>query len=126
MAARPPSPDANRGANRLAASPMAMKWTAVHEAAVAVGELAGVAPEYRTPNIRNFPAIMRDTGGWRQRLAEQGVDDLAAILEPGLAALLALQGSGASAGAAAQALWQEFHTARAALLALIPPLGIER
>ena len=105
---------------------MVMKWTAVHEAAAAVAELAGLAPEYRTPEIRNFPAIMRDTGGWRCRLAAQGVDDLAAILEPGLAALLTLQGSGACAAAAAQALWQEFHTARAGLLSLIPPLGIER
>lgn len=105
---------------------MALKWTAVHEAAAAIGELARIAPEYRTPEIRNFPAIMRDTGGWRMRLAEQGVDDLAAILEPGLAALLTLHGSGAPAGAAAQALWQEFHLARTGLLALIPPLGTER
>jgi hypothetical protein len=105
---------------------MAMKWGAVHEAAAAIAELAGIPPEYRTPEIRNFPAIMRDTGGWRLRLATQGVDDLAAILEPGLAALLTLHGSGVPATAAAQALWQEFHTARTGLLALIAPLGIER
>lgn len=105
---------------------MALKWTAVHQAAGAIAELAGIAPEYRSPEIRNFPAMMHDTGGWRLRLAEQGVDDLAAILEPGLAALLALHGSGAPAHAAALALWQEFHRARAGLLALIPPLGIER
>ena len=126
MAARPPSSDVQRGTARLAASPFAMKWTAVQTAAAAVGELAGLAPEYRTPEVRNFPAIMRDTGGWRLRLAEQGVDDLAAILEPGLAALVALHGSGVPAAPAAQALWHEFHSARAALLALIPPLGIER
>jgi len=126
MAAHPPSFEANRSDSRLAASPLALKWAAAHEAAAAVSELAGLAPEYRTPDIRNFPAIMRDTGGWRERLAKQGVDDLAAILEPGLAALLALQGSGVSAAPAARALWQEFHTARAGLLALIPPLGIER
>jgi hypothetical protein len=126
MAGNPSSSDPKSGARRLAASPMAIKWTAVHEAAAAVAELAGIAPEYRTPDVRNFPAIMRDTGGWRLRLAQQGVDDLAAILEPGLAALLALHGSGAPAGAAAQALWQEFQLARAGLLALIPPLGIDR
>ncbi|WP_298172263.1 hypothetical protein [Novosphingobium sp.] len=125
MATRPPSHDANRAGGHAAASQMAMKWKAVH-AAAAIGELAGIAPEYRSPEIRNFPAMLRDTGGWRYRLAEQGVDDLAAILEPGLAALLALHGSGAPASAAALALWQEFHTARAGLLALIPPLGIER
>jgi hypothetical protein len=105
---------------------MSMKWAAVHEAAAAVSELAGLAPEFRTPDVRNFPAIMRDTGGWRLRIAQQGVEDLAAILEPGLAALLALHGTGTPPAAAARALWQEFHGARAALLALIPPLGIER
>lgn len=126
MASPPPSQEANHGAARPAASPMAMKWTAVHEASAAIGELAGIAPEFRTAEIRNFPAIMRDTGGWRLRLAEQGVDDLAAILEPGLAALLALQNSGASAGPPALALWQEFQTARTGLLALIVPLGIDR
>ncbi len=118
--------DAKSGSPRLAASPMAIKWAAVHEAAAAVAELAGLAPEFRTPDVRNFPAIMRDTGGWRLRLAQQGVDDLAAILEPGLAALVALHGSGAPVEAAALALWQEFQIARASLLALIQPLGIAR
>ena len=103
-----------------------MKWSAVHDAAAAVSEMAGLAPEYRKPDVRNFPAIMRDTGGWRHDLAQQGVDDLAAIMEPGLAALLALHAKGAPGTAAAAALWQEFQSARGALLALIPPLGIER
>ena len=107
-------------------SAMSMKWAAVHDAAAAVGELAGLAPEYRMPDVRNFPAIMRDTGGWRQSVAQQGVDDLAAIMEPGLAALLAVQARGAPVAAAALALWQEFQSARGALLALIPPLVIER
>ena len=91
-----------------------------------MGALAGQAPEYRKADVRNFPAIMRDTGGWRLIVAQEGVDDLAAIMEPGLAALLALHGQGAPALNPALALWQEFQAARAALLALIPPLGIER
>jgi len=126
----PPSTDPNRtgdGAWRDGgANGMSMKWAAVHAAAAAVGELAGQPPEYRRPDVRNFPAIMRDTGGWRHIVAQQGVDDLAAIMEPGLAALLALHASGGATVAPAQALWQEFQSARAALLALIPPLGIER
>ncbi|WP_298288842.1 hypothetical protein [Novosphingobium sp.] len=109
-----------------AASAMSMKWAAVHDAAAAVGELAGEPPEFRKPDVRNFPAIMRDTGGWRFIVAQEGVDDLAAIMEPGLTALLALHGRGAPTLAPAQALWHEFQSARAALLALIPPLGIER
>ena len=52
--------------------------------------LAGLAAEPTRAEIRNFPAVMRDTGGWRRELAEQGIDDLSAVMQPGLAALLAV------------------------------------
>ena len=140
MATFPPSNDpksagasARRGGGNprtplrgAAANAMSMKWAAIHDAAAALGELAAEPPEFRKPEVRNFPAIMRDTGGWRFIVAQEGVDDLAAIMEPGLTALLALHGRGAPTLAPAQALWLEFQSARAALLALIPPLGIER
>ena len=103
-----------------------MTWAALHDAAAVVSTLAGLQPEMRKPEIRNFPAIMRDTGGWRYELAKQGVDDLSSFMEPGLAALLAVSARGVSPVPAALALWQEFVTTRAALLALIPPLGIKR
>ncbi len=105
---------------------LSMTWAALHDATGVVGTLAGLPPEVRKPDVRNFPAIMRDTGGWRYELAKQGVDDLASFMEPGLTALLAVSARGVSPVPAAQALWQEFVTTRAALLALIPPLGIKR
>ena len=37
--------------------------------------LAGIAAEPMRPEVRNFPALMRDIGGWRRELAEQGIDD---------------------------------------------------
>jgi hypothetical protein len=105
---------------------LSMTWAALHDAAAVVCALAGLPPEMRKPEIRNFPAIMRDTGGWRYDLAKQGVDDLASFMEPGLTALLAVSARGISPMPAAQALWHEFVSTRAALLALIPPLGIKR
>ena len=99
---------------QAAASAMSMKWSALHEA-------AGLAPEPMRPELRNFPALMRDAGGWRRTLTEQGIEDLAAIMEPGLAALLAVHARGANPAAAALALWQEFQAARAGLLTLTPP-----
>ncbi len=111
---------------QAAGNAMSMKWAALLDASAVVCSLAGLQPETRKPEVRNFPAIKRDTGGWRYELAQQGVDDLAAIMEPGLAALLAVSARGVSPAAAATALWHEFVTARAALLALIPPLGIKR
>jgi superfamily II DNA or RNA helicase len=57
----------------------------------------------------------------RRNLAEQGIADLDAIMEPGIAALLSVQARGVSPASAALALWQEFRAARSGLLALIPP-----
>ncbi|NBW74318.1 MAG: hypothetical protein EBR34_00800 [Sphingomonadaceae bacterium] len=98
-----------------------MKWAALHDAAGVVAMLAGMAAEPMKAEIRNFPAIMRDVGGWRRNLAEQGIADLAAIMEPGIAALLAVQARGVSPATAALSLWQEFQAARAGLLTLVPP-----
>jgi hypothetical protein len=106
---------------QASASAMSMKWSALHDAVGVVGMLAGVAAEPMRPEVRNFPAVMRDAGGWRREQAEQGIDDLSAVMEPGIAALLAIHARGANPAPAALALWQEFHAARTALLALIPP-----
>jgi len=108
---------------QASASTMSMKWSALHDAAGVVATLAGMAPEPMRPEIRNFPALMRDLGGWRCERAQQGIDDLSAIMELGLAALLAVHARGANPGPAALALWQEFHAARSALLALAPAQG---
>jgi len=105
------------------ASALSMKWSALHDAAGAVAVIAGLAPPEMTPPIRNFPAVMRDAGGWRRELAEQGIADLSAIMEPGLAALLNSVARGANPRGAAEALWSEFESARDGLMALSPPPG---
>jgi len=100
-----------------------LKWSVLHDAAGIVAALAGLAPESLKPQVRNFPVLVRDAGGWRTALAEQGIDDLTAIMEPGIAALLEVHARGASCAAAALALWHEFVRARTALLALACPAG---
>jgi hypothetical protein len=97
-----------------------MKWSALHDAAGAVAMIAGVAAPQMTPELRNFPMSVREAGDWRRNLAEQGMEDLSAILEPGLAALLAAVARGAHPRAAAMALWTEFVSARDALVSLLP------
>lgn len=109
------------GFGQASASAMSMKWSALHDAAGVVALLAGLAAEPMQAEVRNFPAVMRDAGGWRRSTAEQGIEDLTAIMEPGLAALLAVNARGVNPASAALALWQEFQAARAALLALSPP-----
>ena len=104
-----------------AASATSMKWSALHDAAGVVAHLAGLQDERPGSDIRNFPAVIRDCDPWRREAAEKGIDDLAAIMEPGIAALLEVNARGAETQAPALALWREFHAARAALLALAPP-----
>lgn len=108
---------------QASASAMSMKWSALHDALGVVATLAGLTTEPMRPEVRNFPALIRDASTWRRDMAEQGVDDLAAIMEPGLAALLAVHARGANSAPAALALWHEFHAARNAILALAPPPG---
>ncbi|MFM6931622.1 MAG: hypothetical protein ACKOUT_05190 [Novosphingobium sp.] len=105
---------------QASASSMGMKWSALHDAAGIVATLAGLAPEAMTAELRNFPAVIRDAGGWQREAAEQGVEDVSAIMETGIAALLAVHARGIDAHTAALSLWHEFMTARAALLRLAP------
>ena len=128
MTALPPPFAPARDAARPALAPTpagatSVKWAALGDAANAVAVLAGLAPERPAPELRNFPALIRDAEPWRRERAENGIADLAAIMEPGMAALLAVKARGADARPAALALLNEFNAARAALLALLPPTG---
>lgn len=100
---------------------IAMKWAALHQAGQVLAAIAGAENEIPSLETRAFPAIMREAGGWRCQLAEQGIDDLTAIMEPGLSALLAALDRGADPRAAARSLWNEFVAARDAMVALAPP-----
>lgn len=99
---------------------IARKWLVLHDAAAAVAALAGLQVEPMRAEVRDFPGVLRAVGGWQREQAEQGLDDLLAIMEPGLSALLTLHARGSNSSAAAAALWQEFKAARDALLALLP------
>jgi hypothetical protein len=125
MNALPPSFTAasRTGFAQGSASATSMRWAALADAANVVARLAGVEPERPTPELRNFPALIRDAEPWRREHAENGVADLAAVMEPGIAALLAVNARGADPRPAAMALWREFIGARSAILALLPPGG---
>jgi hypothetical protein len=108
------------------ASALSMKWSGLHDAAATVAAIAGLASPPMAPAVRNLPSVMRDAGGWRRERAEQAIEDLAALMEPGLEALLTACARGADPRPAARALWNEFLRARDALVALAPPPGSHR
>lgn len=97
------------------------RWAALAEAGRVVAMLASVTSEEDDQALRSFPARIRNADYRRQRLADNGCADLAAIMEPGIAALLAIHARGADCRPAARALWQEFSAGRRAVLALLPP-----
>jgi len=105
------------------ASASSLKWAALQDAANVIASLAGLAPERVTAEVRNFPALMREAAPWRRELAERGIEDMQAVMEPGIAALLGVNARGADSRPAALALWRECTEARAAVLALLPPSG---
>lgn len=100
-----------------------MRWAALGEAGQVVALLAGLEPEQPSKEVRNFPALIRDAEKWRRDLADAGCAELAAVMEPGISALLAINARGADCKPAALALWREFTSARQAMLSLLPPAG---
>jgi hypothetical protein len=104
-----------------AAAATERKWKALHDAAAAVASLAGVADAATQTTPCDIRAALRDAPHWQRQVTSQGVDDLAAIMEPALSALIVVRAAHGDASAAANALWQEFVTARDELLALSQP-----
>lgn len=107
----------------MAANATSMRWAALSEAGKVVAALAGVEGEKSSRQVRNFPVLMRECPEWRRKLADNGVADLAAIMEPGISALLAINARGADPRPAARALLREYTMAREAILSLLPPSG---
>lgn len=120
----PPGPrfgQSQRGTDR--ANSLSLRWAALSEAGKVVCVLAGLKADEGGKDVRNFPALIRDCEPWRRELASNGCADLAAIMEPGISALLAINARGADCRPAALALWKEFTAARSAVMALLPESG---
>ncbi|BBC71525.1 conserved hypothetical protein [Altererythrobacter sp. B11] len=97
------------------------QWAALCEAANVVAALAGAEAVSGCDQSDRFAALHRRGEAWRRVRAERGIADIGAMMEPGIAALLAISARGVDPAPAAGALWDEFLAARAALLALLPP-----
>jgi len=97
------------------------RWPALMEAAAIVARLARIPLEPLPEGAHQLPEIIAAAPMGRRALAEQGVEDLAAIMMCGLSALLAVHRKGLDASWAAQSLWEEFRSTTDALLRLLVP-----
>jgi hypothetical protein len=94
------------------------KWRDLHDQAARLAVLADLSPEPFAGEVAAFPGRMEPASQWLRDLAWQGVEDMDAMMRPGLAALATLKERGAPTNAPALALWCEFYNARGAILAL--------
>jgi hypothetical protein len=97
------------------------RWENLHESAQLIGSMAHLAKEEYRGNIADFPVTIMRSSVPKQEIAEQGLQDLDAMIQPGLTALLAIEARGQNTTAPALALWREVHAARQALLGLCAP-----
>ena len=72
-----------------AANALSMKRSALHDAAATVALLAGLEAQATTKEVQAFPLLLRDPPPAACEPAEQGVADIAAVMEPGLSAPIA-------------------------------------
>ncbi len=96
-----------------------MRWSALGGAGKVVAAFAGEQREESAPEMREFTILLQSCPEWKRELVERSVNDLAAIMQPGMATLLAVNASGADVRPAAKALWREFIAARKAVIALL-------
>lgn len=99
---------------------LAPKWAALQEAAEAVRLLSGHSAMQPHPESRDLTDTMLHADPWRQELVREAIEDISAVMEAGLVALLAIHERGGNPAAAALALSEEFHAAEATVLALVP------
>lgn len=100
---------------------LAQRWQDLHTSAAHLAKTANLAPEAYSDELAAFPAMLGEASEWQREMAWQAVEDIDAMMRPGLAALDTLADRGKDATAPAVALWREFYHARQTVLALVHP-----
>lgn len=97
---------------------LAQRWDDLHAQAEQLAKLAHLAPDSQNKDIAAVPAILGNATEWQRELAWQAMEDIDAMMQPGMVALRTLTSRGQDAHAPALALWREFHSARQSVLDL--------
>ncbi|WP_407875519.1 hypothetical protein [Qipengyuania nanhaisediminis] len=125
MSALPPSQiRAMRAASRTetGTGSLAQRWRDLNETAARLAAIAELAPERGDEGaIGAFPGLAEGACEWQRELAFQALEDIEAMLRPGLAALSVLAERGQDARVPAQTLWRELHEARETMIAVVRP-----
>lgn len=112
QAPRPAAPSCFRPSLGVAAE---TRWQAVERAGETLAVLACAPLAERPRALLDLPLRLRSASRGRQLRFTQGLEDLAFVVETGLAALIGAQRAGRDVEAPARVLWQEFRSARSQL-----------
>lgn len=96
---------------------LAKRWGELHTSAAELAQHAGLAPDHTVPDSTTFENALKNSQQWQQEAVWQGIEDIDAMMQPGLTALKTIASRGQDTAAPALALWREFHFAREAVLA---------
>ena len=116
------SPDQTRAMRDTAAKStgsLAQRWEDLHTQAAQLAELAHLTPESYETDLAEIPAMLGDATEWQRELAWQALEDIDAMMQPGMVALRTILARGQDTNAPALALWREFHAARGSVIDLV-------
>ncbi|MEL7190660.1 MAG: hypothetical protein AAGK17_13995 [Pseudomonadota bacterium] len=120
MSALPP--EETRAMRKVAVKPagsLAQRWEDLHAQAAHLAELAHLAPEPFGQDLAEVPVMLGEANEWQRELAWQTLEDIDAMMQPGMVALRTIVARGQDANAPALALWREFHAARGSVMGLV-------
>lgn len=95
---------------------LAQRWLDLHSQAEQLAKLAALSPEPFDKELAAFHSLLANASKAQHTLASEGIEDIDAMMQPGLTALRTITTRGKDASAPALALWREFHAARGAVL----------
>ena len=96
-----------------------LRWEELHDQAARLADFAGVTRSVAAIGRAQFVALLKAAPSRERQLVWQGVEDIDAMLQPGLIALGTLRRRKQDTTIPAAALWQEFIAARDGVLDIL-------
>ena len=103
----------------LALGMITRKWERLHSEASELASFAHLGPEQSSAYMASFPAMLEHAGDNQRQRVLQGIEDIDAMMQPGMTALRTISARGVDVGPPALALWREFHAAREAVVEIV-------
>ena len=100
---------------------LAQRWQDLHATSAQLAKIAALTPEAFDDKLSAFPSLLDQANDWQRDMVWQHIQDIDAMMRPGITALGTITARGQDASAPALALWREFHHAREAVLTLVQP-----